>query len=321
MICRTLILELISVFTLLGAASSAGAQPQRAVNSWLDRPLVNWNRPGSTLPRPSAAFDRSELSGPCRNQVRQPTSAAERAVVRMGWTLYGPVQSYESTTVFRVMAGVGGMCRPMGHQAFVYSGGRYAGTLSPTAMEARSDGSLTSIYLTSPTSISAEFARYRESDPLCCPSRTTSVNYTLRNTGNPVVAAVEVSTLSPCPESEPPDGNAGDAASLFGRRWALTGIGDQRLSAGKPYIEFDDQQRRASGDGGCNRFSGGFELNGTSLKLTRMISTKRACLAPEANRLETNFLQALEQTTRFRIEGTTLRLYAGDRQLLTFSSN
>lgn len=312
---RRLVLTPTPILVIMAAAFSVLAQP---ANSWLDRPLVNWNRPGSTLPRPPAA-ERSEL-GRCRHQVRQPASPAERAAVRMGWTLYGPVQNYATTTVFTAMAGIDGMCRPMGYQAFVYSGGRYAGTLSPAPMDSRSDASLMSIYLINSTGIAAEFARYRESDPLCCPSRTTSVNYNVRNIGNPVVAAVDVSTLARCSESEPPDGNGGDATSLFGRRWALTGIGEQRLSAGKPYIEFDDQQRRVSGDGGCNRFSGGFELNGTSLKLTRLISTKRACLAPEANRLETSFLQALEQTTRFEVRENTLRLYAGDRQSLLLTS-
>ena len=321
MICRKPVPTLAAVLTILAAAFSVAAQPTRGVDSWLDRSLVNWNRPNSTMPRPSTAFDRSEMSGRCRNQVRQPASVAERAAVRMGWTLYGPVQSYATTTVFTAMAGVDGMCRPMGYQAFVYSGGRYAGTLSPIPMDARMDSSLTNIRLISPTAIIGEFARYGEADPLCCPSKTSTVNYDVRNIGNPGVTAVDVSTQAPCPESAPPaDNNANAATALFGRRWALTGIGDQGLSAGKPYIEFDDQQRRVSGDGGCNRFSGGFELNGTSLKLSRLMSTKRACLAPEANRLETSFLQALEQTTRFEVRGNTLRLYAGDRQLLAFTS-
>lgn len=148
------------------------------------------------------------------------------------------------------------------------------------------------------------------------------MNYRVRNIANPYVVPVDANTETPCPTDEPPpDGNAKAATGLFASRWALTEINGQQLSAGRPYIEFDDQQRRVSGDGGCNRFSGGFELNGTSLKLTRLISTKRACLAAEANRLETGFLQALEQTTRFEVEGTTLRLYVGDHKLLTFIGN
>jgi heat shock protein HslJ len=245
----------------------------------------------------------------------------EREVTGKGWILYGPVQSYATTTVFTAMSGVDGMCRPMGYQAFVYAGGRFAGTLSPAPMNAREDSSLTVIRLLSPGSIMAEFNRYSNSDPFCCPSRISTVNYSLRSGTIPSVKADEVSTLTICHDDEPPAGNnANEATLLFGTRWTLTAIGDRRLSAAKPYIEFDGQQRRVSGDGGCNRFAGGFELSGTSLKLGNLISTKRACMADEANRLETSFLQALGETTRFEIQGKTLRLYAGDRQLLTFSS-
>ena len=319
MIQKTVIFTLIPVLASL-VAVSARPKSMQALDSWLDRSLVNWNRPGSSLPR-APAGERSELSGQCRHQVRQPATPEERAAVRLGWTLFGPSQSYGATSVFTAMAGIDGMCRPMGYQAFVYVGGRYAGTLSPAPMDSRSDASLTRIYLINSTSVAAEFARYTESDPFCCPSKTSSANYRVRTTGNPNVTAVEVTTQVPCPVDEPPaDDNANQATALFGKRWTLTGIGEQRLSAGKPYVEFDEQQRRVSGDGGCNRFSGGFELNGQSLKLTRLISTKRACLAPEANRLETSFLQALEQITRFDVRGNTLLFYAGDRQLLSFTS-
>ena len=323
MICK-LVLILISVSAIVAAAFSASAQPTRAVDSWLDRSLANWNRQGPglpSLPRPPAPAGDSPLANRCRDQVRQPASAAERTVVRRGWTLFGPVQSYATTTVFTAMAGVDGMCRPLGYQAFVYAAGRYAGTLSPVPMDSRTDSSLANIRLISSTTITAEFARYSESDPLCCPSKTSTVNYRVRNLGTPDVMAVAVTTEAPCPASEPaPGGNDNDVTSLFGKRWVLTAIGEQRLSADKPYIEFDQQQRRVSGDGGCNRFSGGFEINGTSLRLTRLISTKRACLAAEANRLETRFLQLLGETTRFEVQGRTLRLYAGDRQLLVFTS-
>ena len=117
--------------------------------SWLDRSLSNWNRDGKVLPElPEPATQSSpQPESRCREEVRQPTSAAERAVVRRGWKLYGPVQSYETTMVFTALAGFDGMCRPLGYQAFVYSEGRYAGTLSPVPMNSRTDGSLTRVHL------------------------------------------------------------------------------------------------------------------------------------------------------------------------------
>jgi heat shock protein HslJ len=92
------------------------------------------------------------------------------------------------------------------------------------------------------------------------------------------------------------------------------------MSAGKPFLEFDEKSQRVSGDSGCNRFSGTFELSGTSLKFSRLMSTKRACLAEEVNRLEMNFLQALENITRFEAQQNVLRLFAGDNQSLVFQA-
>lgn len=63
-------------------------------------------------------------------------------MVRKDWTLYGQVYSYETTKVFTAMAGADGMCRPLGYQAFVYSEGRYAGTLSPVPIDSRTNSSL-----------------------------------------------------------------------------------------------------------------------------------------------------------------------------------
>jgi heat shock protein HslJ len=93
------------------------------------------------------------------------------------------------------------------------------------------------------------------------------------------------------------------------------------FSAGEPYIEFDREQRRFSGSSGCNRFTGTFEMDGTILKLSRMVSTKRACLDTEAQQVETGFLQLLELTTRFEVQGNTLRLYENEEVALVFASN
>jgi hypothetical protein len=68
------------------------------------------------------------------------------------------------------------MCRPLGYQAFVFVAGRFAGTLSPQPMNARSDGMLKSAQLYD-RMVFASFNRYAEADPLCCPTRTTEVSY------------------------------------------------------------------------------------------------------------------------------------------------
>jgi len=229
------------------------------------------------------------------------------------------------TTVFTALAGFDGMCRPMGYQAFVYSEGRYAGTLSPVPMNSRTDGSLTRVHLVRSTAITAEFARYRDSDPLCCPSRTSTVEYRVRNDEVPDLTAVNVTTR---PAGQMPEQTGGnqrkeeeeEGTLLSGKRWILIAMGERRVSADKPYIEFDREQHRISGDSGCNRFFGSVQITGASLKISQLGSTKRACLSEDANHLENEFLQTLGKATRFSMETNELRLFAGDSLVLTFVS-
>jgi len=289
--------------------------------SWLDRSLSNWNREGKGLPAlPEPAPQSSpQPESRCREEVRQPASAAEKAIVRKGWKLYGPVQSHGTTIVFTALAGFDGMCRPLGYQAFVYSEDRYAGTLSPVPMNSRTDESLTRVHLVRSTAITAEFARYRDSDPLCCPSRTSTVEYRVRNDEVPDLMAVNVMTRSVGQMPEQTGGSQGreEGSLLSGKRWILSAMGERRVTADKPYIEFDGEQHRISGDSGCNRFFGTVQITGASVKISQLGSTKRACLSEDANRLENEFLQALEKATRFSVETNELRLFAGDRLVIT----
>jgi len=112
-----------------------------------------------------------------------------------------------------------------------------------------------------------------------------------------------------------------ESASLFGKRWTLTELKGTAVKTKKAYIEFDRELKRFSGNGGCNRIAGGFEIEGRDIKFSQAISTKMACIDNEIQRLETEFLNALQAVTKFEIQGNTLRLYAGDQLFLTFSSN
>ena len=112
---------------------------------------------------------------------------------------------------------------------------------------------------------------------------------------------------------------AQDSSSrLFGRTWTLSEMEGRHFSADKPSIEFNRDTKRVSGSGGCNRFGGTFEIDGSMIKFSRIFSTKMACLDAEVQRTETSFLQLLETTTRFEVEGNKLRLYAGDAAVLVF---
>lgn len=301
---------------LLSVALTGQAHAQQG---WLDRPLANWNRQGLVLPqlpRP-APQDDSANTGRCRaDHVRRPASAAEKALVARGWLMYGPVYSYDSTRIVTALSGFDGMCRPLGYHAFVYWDGRYAGTLSPAPMNSRTDGALTSIHLTGPGSFSADFARYRESDALCCPSRVDSVAYTLRRDDIPTLTATHVTQTLVCPADRP----EAETSALSGKRWKLAEMEGRTFSGDAPNMEFDRDNNRVSGSSGCNRFMGTFQADGSRLTFSPMAGTRRACMDNDMQRAETVFLKLLASTTHYKVSRNTLHLFSNDVLVLAFES-
>ncbi|UFP92702.1 LppP/LprE family lipoprotein [Gloeobacter morelensis] len=167
----------------LALAAPAAAQAPTTDTSWLDQPLVNWNRPGAAVPKAPKPEGDAPTVGRCAEQVRLPASAADRAVVGAGWKLFGPLQIFSGTSLVMAAASVDGMCRPMQYQAFVFVNGKFAGTLSPVVMNSRTDGASQIIYLTNPGFLNVAFSRYTEQDALCCPSRTSLVGYKIERRG------------------------------------------------------------------------------------------------------------------------------------------
>lgn len=172
----------------------ATALPARADGSWLDQPLVNWNLPGAALPAPPA----EEVVNPMCGQDARPVETAEdQALSDAGWTLFGAYQGGWGVTVVSALSGYDGMCRPFGYQFFVFVDGAFAGTISPEPMDSRFDGAATIVRLDAQGRISAQFSRYGESDPLCCPSRISFVSYGIdQSQGAPVLVPLDVSTQS-----------------------------------------------------------------------------------------------------------------------------
>lgn len=183
---------LVIVLVFLSAVISVSAQ-----TSWLDRPLNNWNNSSGVVPTaPRAAGDApGATGGRCGNDIRQPESLADRAVTRAGWSLFGAAQTFGAVTLIHGMASVDGMCRPNQYNTFIFISNRFAGTLSPTAMNSRTDGAMSDARLNSLTNISADFTRYTSNDALCCPSQTSTVIYSI--TGS-TVKADDVTTSANC---------------------------------------------------------------------------------------------------------------------------
>lgn len=171
-----------------------------ADGAWLDAPLQNWNQPNQ--PVPTAPVVQNEPGNPqCLNTVRPPETDEDRAVAAAGWKLVGAFQGGYGAMVVTATTDFDGMCRPNGFQVFVFYHENFVGTISPETMVSRTDGSLQRVFLSSsfmastPPTLYADFSRYTEQDALCCPSRVSSVNYSIEFvSGGWVLVPTSVST-------------------------------------------------------------------------------------------------------------------------------
>ncbi len=76
---------------------------------------------------------------------------------------------------------------------------------------------------------------------------------------------------------------------------------------------------RVGGNGGCNSYGGNYQLRDDSLSLSRIISTKRACVDQRAMEQEQRFLGALESVRTFSLKDDRLTIfYDGGRSALHF---
>jgi len=137
-----------------------------------------------------------------------------------------------------------------------------------------------------------------------------SVHGTLSLTGSSV-------TLTYLKQAEP------SPVPLVGATWHLLSI-----STGGTASTSDQMHRvtlslapdgSMSGFAGCNNFHGTYEVSGAGLKFGPIAATMKAC-EHGAAALERAYLHALDQTSAYAIEGSTLSLRdASDRPLLQFS--
>jgi hypothetical protein len=170
--------------------------PTRSALSWLGEirgTATNWNLQGALIRSPSAPGTIDQV---CSATARSAQTPEEYELAGAGWFLEsGPSQRVGNIVLVSAMSGSGGMCRGSGHQTFVFVGGRLAGTLSPEPWEPRSDGAQTSVRILNGATLEADFDRYGGADPMCCPSRVTTVHYQIVNVGaTPLVLALESKT-------------------------------------------------------------------------------------------------------------------------------
>jgi LppP/LprE lipoprotein len=180
------------VFVLAGSCRTPAAQ----ATAWLDRPLVNWNKPGAAVPRgPADPSDHDDAMERCK--AKPPQTPAAVGVTSAAWV----PQTYLDRELIKddveILAGVSGLdskCAPKAYNLFVFVGGRYAGALSPRPMVPGTDAAA-GVVRFGGDGITAEFARYQPSDSTCCPSSRVSVRYRVeRPADGPVVVPLDVKT-------------------------------------------------------------------------------------------------------------------------------
>jgi hypothetical protein len=190
----TLVLARVTSLAIAIAAFHSGiALAQGRGAAWLDEPNpISWNRPGLSIPV-APKVEEEGVDPRCKTLARTPQLEEDKRVRDRGWDLVGAYQGGWQILVIRGTASYDGMCRPRQYQDFVFVRHRFAGTLSPQPMDSRTDGALARVSLQSGSQMTAEYQRYAATDPLCCPSRTTSVVFEIAGS-RPVLRPASTST-------------------------------------------------------------------------------------------------------------------------------
>jgi LppP/LprE lipoprotein len=144
---------------------------------------------------PSAPQGDKNPDPRCRELARSPQSDEDGQLRTRGWDLVGPPSEAQQIRVVAGSADYDGMCRPRQYQYFVFTRGRFVGTLSPHLMDSRTDGAIGRVTIEGDGRLKAEYARYGATDPLCCPSRTTTVVFSIEK-DPPVIRALSATTVS-----------------------------------------------------------------------------------------------------------------------------
>jgi uncharacterized lipoprotein YbaY/heat shock protein HslJ len=85
-----------------------------------------------------------------------------------------------------------------------------------------------------------------------------------------------------------------------------------------PELLLASDSKRLSGNSGCNRLLGGFQLAGDQLRFSQLVSTKMACAA-DVMAFEQQYLKALDEVRQWNIDKRSLLLQDGvGRSLLLY---
>lgn len=96
------------------------------------------------------------------------------------------------------------------------------------------------------------------------------------------------------------------AADLAGSEWRPVAIGQVAWPGSEAFVRFEGDGR-LTGHGGCNGFFGTYRLDGDTIAIGPLASTRKACPEPVMSD-EGALLSALEAARGFARDGTELTL-------------
>lgn len=101
------------------------------------------------------------------------------------------------------------------------------------------------------------------------------------------------------------------SVELANTEWLLEDLGGAGVinNSQKPTLRFIGVERTA-GQGGCNSYSANSQFDGKQLTISNLVSTKRACVDPQAQKQENRYFRALENAQQVSLEESNLLIYS-----------
>lgn len=109
-----------------------------------------------------------------------------------------------------------------------------------------------------------------------------------------------------------------DIMNLTGTEWQLVAIDGQDVAADVTTTLTFGEDGRAGGSGGCNRYTANYVIDGESLSLGVVVSTRMACPEPNMQH-ESAYFAALEAASSYALTERQLIIHFGEGQPLVFA--
>lgn len=123
---------------------------------------------------------------------------------------------------------------------------------------------------------------------------------------------LNTNTHQPLPPAAPLNG-MWELTYISGRRIAFEGLYPDK----KPFIQFDRENKRVSGNTGCNSFTGRFEVSGSAISFPEPMAMTRMACPGEG---EQAFTDMLKKVNAYAItDGATLSFLIGDVAVMRFT--